>query len=180
MWPFKYPYTNFHEINLDWLLGTVKSNTDRITENELKIKLIGGDDPLNSLHPVGSIFISAENTSPASLFGGVWEQIGGKFLLGADSTHAAGSTGGEAEHTLTNNELPKITGSAVMRAADTNYNIILSASGVFNTNLEDSSSSTLTFSGAGKMSRLNMSFGGNAAHNNIPPYLAVCMWKRVG
>ena len=91
MWPFKYPYTNFHEINLDWILETVKSNTDRIAENELKIKLIGGDDPLNSLHPVGSIFISTENTSPASLFGGTWESIGGRFLLAADRTYTAGS-----------------------------------------------------------------------------------------
>ncbi len=24
MWPFKYPYTNFHEINLDWILAEIK------------------------------------------------------------------------------------------------------------------------------------------------------------
>ena len=24
MWPFKYPYTNFHELNLDWILETIK------------------------------------------------------------------------------------------------------------------------------------------------------------
>lgn len=24
MWPFKYPYTNFHELNLDWILGEVQ------------------------------------------------------------------------------------------------------------------------------------------------------------
>ena len=83
MWPFKYPYTNFHELNLDWVLGIIKSNEERISANELKIKLLGGDDPLNDLHPVGSLFFSVEKESPAALFGGVWEQLPNRFLLGA-------------------------------------------------------------------------------------------------
>lgn len=29
MWPFKYPYTNFHELNLDWILAEIKKlNSD--------------------------------------------------------------------------------------------------------------------------------------------------------
>lgn len=167
MWPFKYPYTNFHEMNLDWLLETVKSNTDRIAENEQKIKLIGGDDPLNSLHPVGSIFISTENTSPASMFGGEWEQIGGRFLLGADSTYAAGSTGGEATHKLTIEEMPThahyITASRVAPGDNYGGGIMISSHDLYDYPISQGINST----------------GGGQPHNNMPPYLTVYMWRRV-
>jgi hypothetical protein len=58
------------------------------------------------IYPVGSIYISANSTSPANLFGGTWEQIKDRFLLAAGGTYAAGSTGGEATHTLTVDEMP--------------------------------------------------------------------------
>lgn len=63
-----------------------------------------------ALYPVGAVYISVNSTSPASLFGGTWESIGGRFLLGADSTYTAGSTGGEATHKLTVNEIPSHAG----------------------------------------------------------------------
>ena len=62
-----------------------------------------------ALYPVGSIYMSVSDTSPASLFGGTWESIGGRFLLGADSAYSAGSTGGEAAHKLTTSEMPSHT-----------------------------------------------------------------------
>ena len=43
--------------------------------------------------PVGSIYQSTDATSPAALFGGTWEQIASeRVLMGASSTHAAGTT----------------------------------------------------------------------------------------
>ena len=177
MWPFKYPYTNFHEINLDWILETVKSNTDRIAENELKIKLIGGDDPLNSLHPVGSIFISTENTSPASLFGGTWESIGGRFLLAADSTYTAGSTGGEAKHTLTTDEMPHHFHILPYKVDWGTQNGISSWQAMFTDGtMTDSGSDGSTIKWHTYQSQKS---GGDLSHNNMPPYLAVYMWKRV-
>lgn len=45
------------------------------------------------LYPVGSIYQSTDSTSPAALFGGTWEQIASeRVLMGASSTHVAGST----------------------------------------------------------------------------------------
>lgn len=45
------------------------------------------------LFPVGSIYQSTDPTSPAALFGGSWEEIASeRVLMGASSTHAAGST----------------------------------------------------------------------------------------
>ena len=53
-------------------------------------------------YPVGSIYLSVTEVDPSSLFGGTWERIGGRFLLGADTTYAAGSTGGSKA----NNNMP--------------------------------------------------------------------------
>lgn len=54
-------------------------------------------------YPVGSIYQSTDPTSPASLFGGTWEQVASeRVLMGESSTHAAGTTA-EAG-------LPNITG----------------------------------------------------------------------
>lgn len=56
-------------------------------------------------HPVGSLYISENATSPAELYGGTWERIEGKFIMGASDTYPAGSTGGSATHTQTVDEL---------------------------------------------------------------------------
>lgn len=37
MWPFKYPYTNFHELNLDWILDKVKKNEEKNKEQDTEI-----------------------------------------------------------------------------------------------------------------------------------------------
>lgn len=54
---------------------------------------------LSSVYPVGSIYISTNSTSPASLFGGTWEQIQDKFLLSAGSSYIAGNEIGSDTHT---------------------------------------------------------------------------------
>ena len=55
-------------------------------------------------YPVGSIYQSTDATSPAALFGGSWEEIASeRVLMGASSTHAAGTT--------VNAGLPNITGT---------------------------------------------------------------------
>jgi microcystin-dependent protein len=56
--------------------------------------------------PVGFIYISANNTNPATLFGfGTWQPITGKVLVGVDVNDTdfdvAGKTGGAKTHTLT-------------------------------------------------------------------------------
>ena len=77
-------------------LGTPTANTDAATKGYADL----------ATYPVGAIYISTISTSPASLFGGTWEQLKDRFLLGAGDTYAAGATGGEAAHALTVNEMP--------------------------------------------------------------------------
>lgn len=115
-------------------------------------------------YPVGAIYLSVIDANPAALFGGTWERIGGRFLLGADSTYAAGSTGGEAAHQLTTSEMPS-------------HNHTLDD---YSTTGGTTSSMTVQANDKkGYSGNVNtLCTGGNKAHNNMPPYLTVCMWKR--
>ena len=59
---------------------------------------------------VGDVYITTGSHSPSTVWPGTsWQAIEGKFLLGADASHAAGSTGGAASHTLTIDEMPSHT-----------------------------------------------------------------------
>lgn len=55
----------------------------------------------NLIYPVGSIYMSVNSTSPATLFGGSWERIQDSFLLAAGSTYGPGTTGGVASQNIT-------------------------------------------------------------------------------
>ena len=59
----------------------------------------------DKIYPIGSIYISANNTNPHDLFGGTWEQLRDRFLLGC-GTKENGTVGGEENHTLTVAEMP--------------------------------------------------------------------------
>lgn len=69
------------------------------------------------LYPVGSIYMTVSNANPGTLFGGTWQKIQGRFLLGQDSSHAAGTTGGAGTVTLTTNNMPAHTHGFSLTAA---------------------------------------------------------------
>lgn len=118
-------------------------------------------------YPVGSIYLSVNSTNPAQLFGGMWEQLKDRFLLAAGDTYAAGSTGGEAQHTLTVGELPNHRHTANV------YN----GEGGSEWSLRDNTSAVKNAFRDGKDGLIGYA-GGDQPHNNMPPYLAVYMWKR--
>lgn len=61
----------------------------------------------SSIYPVGSIYMSLNPADPATLFGGSWDKLeDGRVLIGANSTYAAGTSGGSFTHTLTTDEIP--------------------------------------------------------------------------
>lgn len=134
---------------------------------------------MERVHPVGSLYMSASPTSPAELFGGTWEQIKDKFILAAGDTYAAGSTGGEATHTLTENELPVIDGS--WRVPVPYFHTTQGVTGhAYGVTFSDEKEYSL---GAGEGLSNNYGygykFGSGLAHNNMPPYTAMYIWRRV-
>ena len=65
------------------------------------------------LYPIGSIYMSIQDTNPSVFFGGTWERIAkGKTLVGVDENdsdfNTSSKTGGEKTHQLTKQELPKL------------------------------------------------------------------------
>lgn len=118
-------------------------------------------------YPVGSIYMSVNDTSPASLFGGTWEQLKDRFLLAAGDTYSAGLTGGEATHTLTVEEMPVHSHALSDLGIDWNtgdYAYVAQWK-------EDSTK---------RRAIRTTNTGGGESHNNMPPYLVVYCWKRVG
>ena len=113
-----------------------------------------------------------------AIYGGTsWSKIEGRFLLGASSSYAANSTGGEAAHMLTINEMPShnhafTSGGQAMcintKADPANqhswgYTVGQNTGWYINANKDIAN---ITYN------------GGNAAHNNMPPYKAVYIWER--
>jgi hypothetical protein len=123
-------------------------------------------------YPVGSIYISTNSTNPGNIFGGTWEQIKDKFLLACGSTYSNGSTGGEATHKLTVAEIPS-------------HSHGLTKNVPYGLPYNYTSGNRLTSSGNGEFFQESYSpftvgnTGGGGTHNNMPPYIAVYMWKRV-
>jgi hypothetical protein len=114
--------------------------------------------------PIGYIYISYESRSPASMFGGTWEQITDKFLLSSGDTYTLGSTGGSETVTLTTEMMASHRHAAwgLTGAVNTEVQYLLIISG-YNTLYTTTSSST----------------GGGEAHNNMPPYVTVYMWEKI-
>ncbi len=136
--------------------------------------------------------MSVNSTSPAKLFGGTWVQLTGRFLIGVgpcgyNSTNywgsvgpqdvymPAGETGGEAWHVLTVNEIPSHSHQMPpwMWAVSAGWN-----NGTHNISGAVNGNAVPYNDGKSKQTQYSEAVGGGLKHNNLPPYLAVYMWKR--
>lgn len=123
------------------------------------------------MHPKGSLFHSNDPTSPAELYGGTWERIEGKFIMGASDTYPAGSTGGSVTISIKQTNLPDVRipiqtirpGGFTGSVYDT-----ITTSG-------SSDGSVDTFSRTGRTDPL----GNGTPLNILPPYYSVHIWRRV-
>ena len=118
---------------------------------------------LLAAHPVGSYYWSSDGTSPATLFGGTWTQITGRFLLAAGGGYAVNATGGEAAHTLSVAEMPSHTHSY---AYFTNWSGHPNAGYRIDSDASGDSNQSISYT------------GGSQPHNNMPPYIAAYCWRR--
>ena len=145
--------------------------------NQLTLTINDMIDNMDSLHntidlltpAIGEIHITTSDENPSIRFGGTWEQIKDTFLLASGDIYSPGSTGGEAEHALTIDEIPShVHGFQrhMLNRYDDGENTGESGYGVSNKTIDI-------------YSALTTAVGGGQPHNNIPPYLAVYVWKRV-
>ena len=136
---------------------------------------------IDTIYPVGSIYITLNQTSPSKLFPGTyWKQIKNRFLLSASSTYSASSVGGEATHVLTSNEMPVHNHDGLYYSYIDTENSVTLNSGTVSYHIPwGSSSYTGDYGpGTGNAELVTGEAGGGAAHNNMPPYLSVYIWKR--
>jgi hypothetical protein len=136
---------------------------------------------LDSVYPVNSIYIAYSHTDPSLLFGGVWERISNAFLWGATPDDYIGTTGGEEAHSLTIDEIPYHTHefdySTNNGASFTNAKAGKALAGGytadhyigFSNSVDEFTDYQVRVAGA----------GGGLAHNNMPPYIKVSIWRRI-
>lgn len=146
-------------------------------------------------HPVGSLYWSSRNVSPQELFGGVWERVKDKFILAAGDAYEAGSTGGEAAHTLSAREMPwhghntclwnVIDGTSATAKEWSNYGATFadktSWGGLQPRDLTWAFNSVpiAAQNGYGDINGRTDSAGNSEPHNNMPPFETYYCWKRI-
>lgn len=118
------------------------------------------------VYPVGSYYFNeSDSTNPGTLLGvGTWVAVEERFLVGYKSGDSdfgtAGTTGGERTHTLTVSEVPSLTATVSRGNLDT------AGSGLAAGNAPNTGSATITTNGSG------------GAHNTLPPFRVVYIWRR--
>lgn len=141
---------------------------------ETLCNLEGGGNLIDIIYPVGSIYMSVNDTNPSILFHGTWERIKDRFLLASGDTYSAGSTGGEANHTLTVDEMPSHAhnfDNYISGYPDTSNRTEMGKWTMPLINLVNPNDTV----GAGQYTN---AAGNSKPHNNMPPYLSVYVWKR--
>ena len=166
---------------LDNLVNTVselENDVKEINIVENKLNVLSNEyynyknNLFDDIFPIGSYYISSDDTNPSILFGGTWEQIKERFIIGASDNYKVNSVGGEAKHKLTEDEMP----SHRHNTLDWNHRGMYFWGG--------GGTSDGPAAGNGYRTHAIDVFtsytGGNNAHNNIPPYKAAFIWRRIG
>lgn len=155
-----------------------QTEADRKDIEDLKELIKGLIKPLDS-YPVGSIYITVSDTSPAQMFGGTWVAYAqGRVLVGLNSNdtdfNQTGKTGGTKTVALTEAQIPKH--SHPIRWYQGQY-ISLSGSGS-----GESSSGYRTGYTSGTVyhnaTMADLQEQGGGAHQNMQPYITVRIWRR--
>ena len=139
-------------------------------------------DGARACFPVGTILMTMTNTNPSTYIGGTWVEINDVFLLAAGTSHPAGETGGSEEVTLTVDQMPAHKHYTINMAhseagVSPDYQHTVARYDRANTSWSDCHYQLNGISNEANAGRSSTT-GGGAAHPNMPPYLAVYMWKR--
>lgn len=137
---------------------------------------------LDTVYPVGSIYITTSNTSPASFLGGSWERYAkGRTLIGVDEKDDAfvntAKTGGHKTQTINGSafrsHLAFDSAGRIWFEQFTYKNKTWNGIGSVHNLTYDWDSRNWGLTSYGKIS-------GESTIDVLPPYVAVYMWKRIG
>lgn len=167
-----------------------RSSARYLAELEKRLTTVEGGGPGGEAFPVGSVFIAVVSTNPATLLGyGTWAAFGaGRVLVGRDAGDTdfdtVEETGGAKTHTLTTAEIP--AHSHGVTDPGHRHQILRERSattGSQNTQIARTADTTSTIDTAvyteNSVTGISIqNAGGGGAHNNMPPYIVVYLWKR--
>ncbi len=123
------------------------------------------------IYPIGSIYLSLNDINPNKLFGGTWERIKGKTLVGVDESDTdfktSKLTGGEKTHKLTIAEMPSHTHDCKTYG---NGGVSTKGGGLWGV--------TDAYGEATNQYPSIYKTGGDQAHNNMQPYYTCFIWYR--
>ncbi len=152
-------------------------------------------DIIDIIYPVGFVIATTGDQNPNELWPGTtWKRtLQGRVPIGAGEywengkkfSYSVGDTGGEAEHKLTERELPIITPKASCSTTGNHTHQYLNVSDHMGNNQSyDGDSSWATWqntkaAGNHSHSVAISSFGGGLNHENRPPYQGIAWWERV-
>ncbi len=128
-------------------------------------------------HPVGSLYISENATSPAELYGGTWERIEGKFIMGASDTYPAGSTGGSATHTQAQDEIALHKHNQSMQDGSGSFSRWVSGSSGGNSGYVSNIITEYVDTGLAVV--MTEGAGNNKPMDILNPYYSMYIWRRV-
>ena len=124
---------------------------------------------LDRFYPINSIYISYSHTNPGTLFGGEWQRLANRFLWGCDEQGTIGSTGGSEKVTLNIDQMPVHSHPVMFEGYGS------AAAGV----LTFKQSSSAGYFGYNNQAKYAATTGGGQAHDNMPPYIQVSIWRRI-
>lgn len=195
---FEYGKANKTEIKDIRAIGaSVEEISNNIKYIDKKIS-----DLLNMFYPIGSVYETMDSSfNPNEKWGGTWERIKGRVLVGVDENDSDFNTtekiGGEKTHKLSVSEMPSHSHSASEKSLKGGVKNIsgqdktwgLTPSGIFSNwgdtkGIHSTSNGTTTnykdgfYLDATHTHTIGNTGGGNV-HNNLQPYVTCFIWKRV-
>ena len=134
---------------------------------------------LDLLHPVGSIYTSSKPTDPAILFGGTWKRLEDVVILAASDKYPAGTYGGEAEVTLTVEQMPSHSHRFYDGSRTYNWGTGEGTVWIKGTTATAGSatSGNPLYTDQSKWEETDYE-GDSQPHNNMMPYYAAYIWER--
>lgn len=195
--------SSFNEINNLSTTVSYKANKNQVGFSPERNLL--NTSFLDLVYPIGSIYMSMNNTNPEDLFGGTWESLApGRVLLGAGTNeninYSLGATGGNKDAIVPYHNHTASSGgwSGKTESAGSHNHSLKGYSAVYPVNGKtgwrygsgggNNDAKVINYAGAHYHSIPNHNHtitvnytgtSGNVVNANMPPYLVVNMWQRV-